>query len=260
MRHLNQAALLLILLLATLTTDVNATVLVAPSSDASTEGNTNSYSPFNAFSNESVRYQQVFNATEFSSLGSAEYITQLIFRPDGVLGNAFSGKASGYKIYLSTTSASADNLSSTFSNNIGSDNTLVFNGILLLSSSFTGPAGGPKDFDIVLNLQTPFLYNPSAGNLLLDVSKPENAFSGQSTGSLDASSATDDSTSSVIYESFNSLDNATTATSGAKTSTGLITEFTFSSVPEPSAVVLSLFSVGGCFLFRGSRFRRNKIS
>ena len=53
---------------------------------------------------------------------------------------------------------------------VGERRSIVYaRGPLALSSAFTGPTGGPKDFDIVINFTTPFLYNPFLGNLLLDV-------------------------------------------------------------------------------------------
>ena len=54
---------------------------------------------------------------------------------------------------------------------------MIFSGALAFSSAFTGPAGGPKDFDILVDLTTPFFYNPALGNLLLDVRN----FSGEPT-------------------------------------------------------------------------------
>jgi hypothetical protein len=79
-------------------------------------------------------------------------------------------------------------LSATFANNVGADDTVVFSGPLSLSSAFTGPSAGPKDFDIVITLQTPFLYDPSAGNLLLDVRN----FSGGTTIQFDAEASDSD--------------------------------------------------------------------
>lgn len=96
-------------------------------------------------------------------------ITELRFRPDRYYGTAFSTTIPNIQINLSTTTRNPESLSSTFANNVGPDNTVVFNGPLTLSSAFTGPAGGPKDFDIVIPLTTPFLYNPAAGNLLVEV-------------------------------------------------------------------------------------------
>src|SRR5207249_8841041 len=87
------------------------------------------------------------------------------------------------QIDLSTTSAGDDGLSTTYANNVGADDTVVFTrGALTLSSAFTGPPDGPKDFDIIITLTTPFLYNPALGNLLLDVRN----FGGGFTTVLDA--------------------------------------------------------------------------
>ncbi len=55
-------------------------------------------------------------------------------------------------------------LSTTFANNVGPDDTIVFNrGPLALTSA------GTDLFDITINFDTPFLYDPALGNLLLDV-------------------------------------------------------------------------------------------
>ena len=86
------------------------------------------------------------------------------------------------RINLSTTSQVPDGLSNTFAENVGADDTVVFNGALPLSSAVTGPDGGPKAFDIVITLQTPFWYDPTAGNLLLDVRN----FEAAATTSVDA--------------------------------------------------------------------------
>ena len=69
---------------------------------------------------------------------------------------------------MSTTTASAGTLSTTFASNVGADDTTVYSGPLTISSAFTGPAVGPMDMDIVVKLQTPFTYNPTNGNLLLE--------------------------------------------------------------------------------------------
>src|SRR6185369_12646824 len=59
--------------------------------------------------------------------------------------------------------------SGTFAQNVGTNDTVVFSGAIQLSSQFTGPAGGPKAFDMVVPLTTPFLFDPAQGNLLVDV-------------------------------------------------------------------------------------------
>jgi hypothetical protein len=112
-------------------------------------------------------------------------ITQIAFRPDAFLGRAFSGILPDIQINLSTITLGADGLSLVFANNLGLNDTIVFaRGPLSLSSNFSGPVGGPMDFDVVITLTTPFFYDPAAGNLLMDVRN----FGGGTTTVLDAES------------------------------------------------------------------------
>jgi hypothetical protein len=141
------------------------TSIIVPNSNATVEGNTNNCYPFTSCANIS-EYQQVYAASQFTAPIN---IGAILFRPDGPYGYAFSATNPDISISLSTTSKAVGGLSNTFANNIGPDNLLVYNGSLTLSSLSTGPVNGPKDFDIVINLNTPFWYDPAKGNLLLDV-------------------------------------------------------------------------------------------
>ena len=57
-------------------------------------------------------------------------------------------------------------LSSTFADNVGPDNTQVFSGPFQTAVTFTGD---PTNFEVVINFTTPFYYDPTKGNLLLDI-------------------------------------------------------------------------------------------
>jgi hypothetical protein len=209
-------------------------MVVSPGPEASTEGASNNGFPFNlanAGGGSSMRYQQVYTSADFSALTAPSLITAILFRPDAQTGAAFSSTLSNVTIDLSTTSATPSTLSSTFANNVGANNTVVHTGSLSLSSAFTGPAGGPKAFDIVINLSTPFLYDPAAGNLLLDVTN----FGGGATTQFDAVPVGDAHVNRVWVT--NSTSAATGTVDGG--SAGLVTEFQFTSaVPEPSALLL----------------------
>jgi hypothetical protein len=138
--------------------------IVAPNTLAATEGNSENAVPFDIaeFGTPSLRYQLVVAANQFPA-GGPLTVTQIAFRPDGVLGSAFSATLPDVRIGMSTASNGPDALRATFADNVGPDDTTVFRGPLALSSRFTGPAGGPKDFDIVINLQTPFRFDPRRG-------------------------------------------------------------------------------------------------
>ena len=230
-----------------------AETIVSPNNLATQEGDVNNIYPFGE--SPSARNQQVFAASDFSSLAGPALITQIAFRPDATFGTPFSVTIPNIEINLSTTSKKPDALSVTFADNIGSDNTVVFSGPLLLSSASTGPITGPKDFDIVINLQTPFLYNPALGNLLLDVKK----FSGELLPPFDAQNSLGDSVSRRWISDVNSP-TALRATDDTNpnnysNSIGLVTQFTLTSVtsvPEPSSAlgVLAFGALSAGFMLK----------
>ena len=219
--------------------------VVVPNSARTTEGNANNSYPFNItpFGLPSQRYQQLYAASQF---GGGGLITQIIFRPDAFSGTAFTSTLSDIQIDLAYSSAPDDGLSTTYANNITAGDTIVFaRGPLALHSAFTGPANGPKDFDIVITLTTPFFYNPALGNLLLDVRN----YGAGSTTVFDAVFTSGDGVSRVF-----STTNVNDPT-GITDSLGLVTGFNI--VPEPGTAAM-LLAGGGTLLalFGGCRRRR----
>ncbi len=217
-----------------------AATSVVPENLSTREGNANNSIPFNNFfSKGGLRYQQVFAATEFTSIDiKPQLITKIAFRPNGGLtDSAFSSTIDNILINLSTSKSAPDALSTTFEDNVGGDVTTVYSGSLLMSSANTGPSGGPKDFDIIIDLKNPFLYDPNQGNLLLDV----RTFSSSTTASFDAEKTFGDSISRVY-----SLDPNASIADVADT-TGLVTKFTTTpatSIPEPTAIPEPSSTVG----------------
>ena len=114
------------------------------------------------------RIQEVYGAQNFTVTDTL-HITELRYRPDTTYGRAFNTIVGNIEIRLSTTTLAPDGLSQNYAQNPGSDETLVHSGSLEISSQFIGPPGEPKNFDIIIPLQTPFFYNPAAGNLLVDI-------------------------------------------------------------------------------------------
>jgi hypothetical protein len=231
--------------------DVGAIVptVVVPNASATSEGNINNIYPFcldcAIISIPSQRYQQLYRASQFASIGSGGLITQIIFRPDASSG-AFSSILPDIQINLSTTSALDDHLNSLFAANVGIDNTIVVpRGSLALSSAFTGPPGGPMDFDIVINLATPFFYNPSLGNLLLDVRN----FGGGATTAFDARDVLNDGVSRI----YTLAGNVNSDMADRNDSFGLVTGFTI--IPEPRGPVLLLAGGAILFIWLGRRSR-----
>jgi hypothetical protein len=189
--------------------------LVVPNANANVEGNFGNEYPFDIGANgiSSMRYQQVYDASQFGAVpAGGAYITALAFRVDAGFG-AFAATLPSIQINLSTTPSVPDGLSTTFANNVGPDDTVVYSGALQLSSA---AIGSPAAFDIIIPLTTSFWYNPVAGDLLLDVRN----FGGGTSQQFDAVNTTNDSVSRVY--SLVSVGDIT----GATDTTGLVTEFT----------------------------------
>lgn len=235
-----------VLVFSSLVSPLRAQTIVVPGAQSAVEGNSNNGYPFNPgpFGVSSQRYQQVYGSSAFGSLTGPTLLTAIAFRVDGS-GGAFAPViAPNFQINFSTTLFGPDALSSTFASNVGANDTVVFAGPLTISAA---PAGFPRPFNFVITLTTPFLYDPSAGNLLLDVRNFNGAFA---TTQFDSQSTIGDAISRVY-----TVDNGVLFPSGRADSDGLVTRFSFApaaAVPEPSTygIMASAFLLGMVVLRR----------
>ena len=164
-RRVGFAFLLAAFLGSCATTELRAQAIVVPNAQATNDGNgsgtTVSGGP------TSVRAMRIFDASQFAALSGPSLLTQFAWRPDRILGQS-GPRSVNLRIYASTTTRSVAGLSMTFADNLGADNTLVFNGTLNWTTGNLPGPGNTRQFDIVFPCTTPFLYDPAAGNLLLD--------------------------------------------------------------------------------------------
>jgi hypothetical protein len=199
--------------------ELRAQVVVVPQSLATNDGNAFGTTPTGGPT--SVRENFVFDASQFGALSGPSFLTQFAWRPDTIPGPS-GPRSVTLLIYASTTTRPVAGLSTTFAENIGADNTLVFSGTLNWETGNLPGPGNTRQFDVVFPFTTPFLYDPAAGNLLLDIRLSGN---GQAI-TLDIVTGNE-----MVRKVLNtSSSNATTGTFGGPTQ---VTQFTF----EPPAVV-----------------------
>lgn len=190
-----------------------------------------------------IRLQQVYPASDFASLPAGYHtITEIAFRPNGSLNQPLTITFNSLLIRLSTTNASPLGLSTRFADNIGADETTVLNKTLMMSTANIGPLGGPKEFDYIISLETPFDYNPSDGNLLMDWTHFGVSESTRSDFVMDPGPEA------------HMISGAPGSTMAGSQFGGSVTQFTF--IPEPSSLLLA--ATGAVAVLAAAGCRRRK--
>jgi hypothetical protein len=117
-----------------------------------------------------VRFQQVFDASAFSRVDTGGmFLTRIFLRPD--CSSYVRWYSYDFQVNLSTTIKAPDQLSSVFAENVGPDEQLVFGPKTYLPPDSTRHCPQPAGFGSgpsVIELHTPFFYDPSRGNLLVE--------------------------------------------------------------------------------------------
>jgi hypothetical protein len=195
----------------------SATTITVGTVSVATGANTFPFGGFYQDTAHATRYQQVYNGSLF---GPADLLIDSISFYASATGSVDANGS--YTLSLSTTSASVNGLSTNMASNVGGDAETFFSGALpAYPSSLLGL--------LTFTLSTPFLFDPTVGNLLLDV---------QLTG------VTNNSIANYVAENGtfgNQSSRMVNGSAGGTTSRGLVTTFQATAaapVPEPTSMVL----------------------
>lgn len=205
--------------------------VVVPNSNASVAGGDTSGSLLSTA--VSIELQHVYGNDQFASASGPIYITGFSFRAvpgTGPLSETVTGN-----IYLSTgvnypNSGNGHTLlSTTFANNVGPDNTLVFSGSATINGPGCAAAGTtPCPWANNIVFATPFLYDPANGPLLIDTKATSLSGSGQLDVS-DCLSATMCSTAGISAVPLGSP--TATGNGGSVTLGGQVIQITYTPAP-----------------------------
>lgn len=212
-----------------------ADTIVVPNAQTNSPGNADT-GGVGTYSGQIV--QELYSSGQFT--GPID-ITGFSWRPAPGTGAVVAtyGSTSIYLSYSPNSPNSTDGplMSSTFANNVGMDQTLVFSGtnLSLTGAGCSGPGSCP--FDIGVSFTTPFYYDPSAGNLLLEMVSTDTS---GNDGSLDIEGYLAPGGPIALVEN----DTSATATTGSFAYAGLVTEFTYTpataaTTPEPPSWILT---------------------
>ena len=137
--------------------------IVSPPSAANAEGNT-SVTP----DRSPLRIQYLIPASDFAGLpASQRYIAAFNFRSDRTQTVPVDWIIPHEQVWMSTTSKNS--LTNVFDDNHGPNKALVFDGAMTFPFLGSGPAAGPRPFADGTPLQAPFYYDPSQGNLIVEL-------------------------------------------------------------------------------------------
>jgi hypothetical protein len=113
-----------------------------------------------------VRYQQVYDASQFSRLPAGGAFLSRIYLTRVDCTSTKSWLVTNLQVNVSTTSKGPDTLSPVFAENLGSDDIVTF-GPARYAPSLAGCGNFFTGTEI--NVTTPFFYDPTKGNMLLDL-------------------------------------------------------------------------------------------
>jgi hypothetical protein len=172
------------------------------------------------------RNQQVFPAADFAALGNKpHWLVDITFRPDQNVTSPLTAHFPDEEYRIATTQIGPGNLSLRFDDNLGSNFNHWYRGPETVAV-VAGPGPGPREFydaDYSAGV-TPFLYDPSQGNLLLDLIGWQGV----------SPSPRGDLVPGMLTAIYGSSPNGTQGVRGA----ALVHQFTFIPVPEPSSLTL----------------------
>jgi len=231
-------------------TAVSQTAIWTPNGYAATVGNSNNIYPWGRAAS-AMHYMQIYGAANFTgqSVNFPVLISRLRFRTWAVATTTTwaGGSWPNVVLNMSTSVNPYTAANSTFAANHGGDLTNVYTGTVTVLPGAGNGTGVPGPVYIDIPLTTPFLYNPTTGDLCFEVQLPGVGWAGVSQP-CDAVSGTGTggpAQMTRIYE----LTSATSAVGTVGLNYGLATEFDY--VPASGYAYSSTYGAG-CYNRPGS--------
>ncbi|MBL8753497.1 MAG: PKD domain-containing protein [Planctomycetes bacterium] len=166
--------------------------LVVPNGLAATEGNSSTAYPWQR-TTAVIHVQYCYDSTHFTNQGITYpiIVNNLKWRANSSTTATTGGTYSNVTIDMSTSPLDQALQTTTFANNHGANLATVYAGSVVVAPTASVPAGTPNSYYVDLPI-APFLYDPTQGDLVVDMRFPAGSWVGgtaaivdcQTTGSL----------------------------------------------------------------------------
>lgn len=192
--------------------------IVIPNGFAATEGNSSTSYPWQRTASV-IHVQYCYDSTHFTNQGITYpiLISRLRWRANGTTTTTTGGTYNNVSVLMSTSPLDQAVQTATFANNHGANLATVFNGSVALSAT---PSATPNVYYADLAI-TPFLYDPTVGDLVIDTKFPAASWTGTSAGAVDCQT-----TGSLVSRVYN-LTSDTALTGTFQASVGPIIEVSY---------------------------------
>lgn len=167
--------------------------VVIPNGTANAPGNSSNAFPWgtSAATWPGLRLMCVYGSVNFTAqnVSAPILINQLKWRPNDTTGAVTGGTFATATVELSTSPTGFGGITTNYATNHGADRTVVYSGSVVHTPTPGSAGWTPQSWCVDIMLTTPFLYDPAAGDLVIDVDYPTGSFSGGSVGQMDVEGA-----------------------------------------------------------------------
>lgn len=216
--------------------------VVIPNGTGAAAGNSSNAFPWgnNAATWPGLRLMCVYDASNFTAQGitSPIMVNRLRWRPDNNASAVTGGTYTTGDVRLSTAPMDYSGLTSNFAGNHGPDLTTVYSGAVTHAATPGAGLWTVNSWCVDITLTTPFLYDPNAGDLVIDCDYPGGSnYVGGAPGQMDVQST--GSSAGRVWASTNYP-----AANGSELNHGVVVEVGYA----PAAGYATAISYGaGCY-------------
>ncbi len=163
--------------------------VVIPTGTANAAGSTSNAFPWgtSASTFPGLRHLSVYDASNFTNqnVTTPILVNRLRWRPDDTAPSQTGGTFTTATVQMSTAPVDYTAITNAFAPNHGTNLTTVYSGPVVHTPTLGASGWTPQSWCVDIQLTTPFLYDPSAGDLVIDVDYPTGSFQGGTVGAMD---------------------------------------------------------------------------